>query len=194
MINIQKSYLVHIGSIWSILSSSIQFGPIPPIQSIWSTKVLFGPFGHIQSTLALFGPHQSCSVILSTLIHFSPIRAIQSIVVLFGPFCPLWFYSVHFVHLVLFSLHCSYSVYFGLSRSSLSTSVLFRPIWSYLVHAATSVLFDPPCSYSIHPVLFSPFGPIRSIQITSFHFGPLQSIFVHLPNGKRHVWVEITII
>ena len=32
MINIQKSYSVHIGSILSILSSSIQFGPTQSIQ------------------------------------------------------------------------------------------------------------------------------------------------------------------
>jgi len=33
MIHIQKSYLVHIGSIWSILSSSVQFGLIRSIPS-----------------------------------------------------------------------------------------------------------------------------------------------------------------
>ena len=43
MINIQKSYLVHIGSIWSILLSSVQFGLIQSYLVHSSTKVLFGP-------------------------------------------------------------------------------------------------------------------------------------------------------
>ena len=53
MINIQKYYSVHIGSIRSIMSSLVQFGPI---QSIMSTRVQFSLFSLIQSTLTLFGP------------------------------------------------------------------------------------------------------------------------------------------
>ena len=53
MINIQKYYSVHVGSIWSIMSSLVQFGPI---QSIMPTRVEFSLFSLIQSTLTLFGP------------------------------------------------------------------------------------------------------------------------------------------
>ena len=49
-INIQKSYSVHIGSMWSILSSSVQFGPIRPIRSY---SVNFGLIRSIKFTLAL---------------------------------------------------------------------------------------------------------------------------------------------
>ena len=233
MINIQKSYSVHIGFIRSILSSSVQFGSIQShlvhsihqssigsnsshsvlfsrLQSnsvhsshtvpIRFTLILFHLLRSIQSTLTLFGPHWSYSVhfgpirfhyvyfgsicfysvnigpilsILSTLIQFSPIQAIRSTLVLFGPFCLLWFYSVHPILST-----------FVPTRSSLVQSIQFGPIRSI------SVPFGPFCplqSYSVH---FIPFGPIQSIQITSIHFGPLRFIFVHLHNGKIHVWIE----
>ena len=117
---------------------------------------------------------------MSTLIHL----------VLFGLFCPLWFYSVHYVHfnhiqstLVLFGPVCplrSYLVPFYPFCPLHSCSVPFSPIQSILS------LFHP----------FYPFGPLCSIWsnsvhlITSILFCPLQSIFVHLQNGKRHIWVE----
>ena len=100
MINIQKSYSVHIVSIWSNQYSSVQFGPIrsylvhsvhySSIRSNSIHSVLFSPCRLVQSTLALFGPHWSYSV------HFGPIRSILFTLVLFGPFCRLWFYFVLF--------------------------------------------------------------------------------------------------
>ena len=80
-------------------------------------------------------------LIHSTLVH---IGSILSTSTLFGLFCPLWFYSVHFV-------------YFGSIRSILSTSVLFGPICSLRF-------------YSVHLVHFVPFGPIQFIWIILFHF------------------------
>ena len=69
MINIQKSYLVHVGPILSNLSSLIHFS-------------------YIISTFVLVGPHWSYSV------HFSPI---QFTLVMFGPFCLPSSYSVDIV-------------------------------------------------------------------------------------------------
>ena len=127
MINIQKSYLVHIVSIWSHQSSSVQFGPVGSyIWSILSTIVVFSPIihsvhiGSIRSTLVLFCPLRFYSVhsvyfssirsILPTLFLFSPI---QSTLVLFSPFCPLWSTSILFR---LFNLLRFYSVHFGSIR------------------------------------------------------------------------------
>ena len=191
MINIQKSYSVHIISIRSILSSLIHFS------SIWfilPSKVLFGLFNThwlylvhigpilstsvlsvhivpIRSTLVLFCPLQSFRSILSTLvlsvhyILFGLFYPLWSNSVLFGPFSPLWFYLVHFVHL-------------GSIRSILFTSVHYvhfrsiRSIHSYLV------LFGPPCFYSIHSVLFSPFGPLCSIWSNSIHLDLYFNLFL----------------
>ena len=151
MKNIQKSHWAHIGSIWSILSSSVHtvlislFGPI---QSILSIKVLFSsilsysvhvsPIWSIQSILALFGLYLCYSV------YFSPFFLLQSISVLFGPFGPLWSYSVHF-----------YSI-----RSILST--LVQSVHSVQLGPVRSILFlfGPPCSYLVHSVIFYPFGPL----------------------------------
>ena len=69
MINIQKSYLVHVGPILSNLSSLIHFSSIT-------------------STFVLVGPHWSYFV------HFSPI---SFTLVMFGPFCPSWSYLVDIV-------------------------------------------------------------------------------------------------
>ena len=97
MINIQKNYSVHIGSIRSTLVHSAHFG------SIWSTLVLFGPYwsnlctwfhlvdiGPIQSYLFLLSPHWSN---LSYSIHFGPPYSHS---VLFCPLSPLWSICVHF--------------------------------------------------------------------------------------------------
>ena len=177
MINIQKFYLVHIGSIRSIMSSSVWLGPIWSIWSylvhfVLSTKVLFSPIQSysihfsltqsIQSTLDLFDPHWSYS------IHFSPIRSILSTLVLFGPFYPLWSYSVHYVY---FSSILSYSVHIGPIRSILSTLIDFNPIW---VIRSTFVLFGPFCPLWF---LFGPFCPLRSYSVYSFLFIPIQSIW-----------------
>ena len=139
MINIQKSYSVHIGSIQSILSFLVQFGPIR------SYSIHFNANQSIWSALALFGSHWSYSV------HFGPfcplwsysvcISSIRSILftlvlflVLFG-LCPLWFYLIHFVHfnhiraiqsilstLVLFGS-------FSLLRSNFALFGQFCPLW-----------------------------------------------------------------
>ena len=172
IINIQKSYLVHIGSIWSIMSTTVHkaiTSPFDPIQSILSTKVLFGLFGLLQSTSVLLGPF---SPHWSYFVHFS---SIQSKLVLFSSFCPLLSYSVHFVH-------------FGLIRFILSTLILFHSIWSILstlVHFSpirairyTLVLFGlfcPLCSTRSTLVLFSPFFPLQSYSI---HIGPIWSTSV----------------
>ena len=83
MINIQKSYSVHIvlfiplGLIWSTL---VLFGPFCPLQSYSGHSVYSTYFSSTQST-------SSCSI---HSIYFSPI---QSTLFLFGP---LWSYSVQF--------------------------------------------------------------------------------------------------
>ena len=77
----------------------------------------------------------------SNLVNIGPILSTST---LFSLFCPLWFYSVHFV-------------YSGSIRSILSTSVLFGPICSLRF-------------YSVHLVHFVPFGPIQFIWIILFHF------------------------
>ena len=103
MINIQKYYLVHIGSIRSTLVHSAHFG------SIWSTLSY--------SVLVLFSRHWSYSILcvptrstlvyfvlfnslLSSLFPFSPILSIQSY---FGPFM---FTSVHLDHFISFLYTC----------------------------------------------------------------------------------------
>ena len=132
----------------------------------------------IRSILVIFCPLWSYSVHIGPIWSIiCPIQSIMSTsihLVLFGLFCPLWFYSVQYVH--------------------------FGPIWSFFIHfvhsiliRSHSVLFNPSCLYF---VLFCPSGPLCSIRSNSVHlitlilFCPLQSIFVHLQNGKRHIWVE----
>ena len=178
MINIQKSLLVQIGFIWSILSSSVYtilIGPFGPIQSILSTKVLFCPhwlysvhIGPILSTLVLFDPLFPLQSYLVTSIYIGSIRSSLSILVQLSPI-----------------------------RSILSTSILFRfglfcPLQSYSIHL---FLFRPPCSYLVHLVLLYLFGPLCSIwsnSIQSDYFGPFLSTFVQLHNWKRHIWFEST--
>ena len=112
IINIQKSYSVHIGSIWFILSSSVQFCPI---RSIWSYLV---HYVHQSSIIysVLFSPHWPY------LVHIGPSWFTE---VIFGPFCLLWSYSVHYVYFgfnfVLFGPYWFYSVHF----------VHFDPLQSY---------------------------------------------------------------
>ena len=122
MINIQKSHLVHISSIRSILSSSVYIGligPFDPIQSILSTKVLFIPLGLIQSTLALFSPYWSYFV------HIGSIQSILSISVLFSPH---WSYSVQSIHFSPIGSHSVYPVHFSPIQSIRSYSVHLVPI------------------------------------------------------------------
>ena len=149
------------GPIWPIRYFFVRFSLI---RSIQSTLVLLCPlqsysvhFGPIRSKLVLsvhfvyFDPLQSYS---GYSVHFSPIRSnlfwifawwlkihnwffnrkwegIFSI--LFSTFCPLQSYLVHIGP--VYPLQ-SYSVYFALIRSIMSTSILFgpfSPIHSYLV-------------------------------------------------------------
>ena len=86
MINIQKSHLVHIGSIRSIL-----FGPF------WSCSVLFSQFYPLTFYLVQFGP----------------LGFIQSTSVIFGPFSPHQLYSIQFVHFGPLQFCSSHSVHFG---------------------------------------------------------------------------------
>ena len=124
----------------------------------------------------------------------------MSTLVLFDPFCPLQSYSGHSVHFVHFgSIWFIFftSVQFCPIWSILSTLVLIYPfiliqstlvlICSFILIKSTLVLLSSLRSYLVH---FVPFRPIRLIWTTTVHFDPLQSIFVHLHNGRRYVWVE----
>ena len=126
-----------------------------------------------------------CLNFLSTLVHIGSFR---STLVLF---CPLRSYSVHIgprsilstlVFLVQ-SIHFGPVCYFSPVWSILSTLVLICP---FNLIRSILVLFSLLRSHLILLV------PIWSIQTISVHFDPLRSIFVHLHNGKRHVWVEST--
>ena len=134
MINIQKSYSVHIGSIRFILSSSVQFDPISSIQFY---VVYYVHQSSIQSNLVQFNPH--CLY----LVHTSPILSTS---ILSSLFCPLWSYSVHTIH---FDPTQSNPVHFGPIRPLFSTLVLFGsicPLWSYSIHFG---LVCPIQSYSV---------------------------------------------
>ena len=179
MINIQKFNSVHIGSIWSILSTSVlfsphysnsvHFSPVCPPRSYY-VQILFGPFCLIwsysvhsvhsvrQSFIRSNSAHSVLfSLLRSNSVHSAHIDSIRSTLVLF---CPLWLNSVHISSirstLVLFGLPQSYSghsVHFGSIRSIFSTLVLFglfSPLWSYSVHI-TSIR-----STSVHYVHLGP--------------------------------------
>ena len=193
MINIQKSYSVHIvlfSPICSILSSLFHIG------SLRSTLVLFGlhwsysnhlfsPFNPLWSTSDLFGPY---GLLWSYSAHSIDFGSIRSTLVLFSPSCPLWSYLVHFSpiwsNLVLFDPICSYSghyVHFGPNLPIYSYSIHFDPIWLakvlYSPHWSTLSYSSPLRSNSVHLV------PIQSYFVHSVHFNP----FVYLHIGKRHV-------
>ena len=111
-------YSVHLGPIWSILSTLILFG------LIWSYYVYSVHFGPIRS----FSPHWFYSV------HFVHFSLIKSTSVQFSPFYSLWFHSVHSIHFgpiwsisVLFGPLWSYYVPFNLI---LFTLVHLYPLWS----------------------------------------------------------------
>ena len=202
MINIQKFYSVHFSHIRSILSSSVHFGPN---RSIPFTLVLFhllSPIGSILFASVQYGLIQSCLVefdsirsIMSTLVLIYPVVLIRFTLVPFGPNWSTLSFSDYFgpiqPTLFLFGPLWSYLV-----RSIMSTLVLIYPfiiIRSYSVYIgplcsiqSTSVLFGLPCSHSVH---FCSYGLFLS---TSIHFGSLQSIFVRLHRGKRHIQVEST--
>ena len=187
MINIQKSYLVHIGSIWSILSYSVHMVLICLIQSILSTKVTITFEWSLWCAFvleSLFPLPCVCECVCLTQKK-SSIRSIRSYSVYFGPFNTHWPYSVHIglilSTLVLFGPHLFYLVHFG---SIMSTSVLFSSNWSYLIqsvhfgpiqslslHYVHLGLIHSICSYSVllgppffYLVIFCPFGPLCSIQ------------------------------
>ena len=137
MINIQKSYSVHIvlfSPIWSILSSLFHIG------SLRSTLVLFGlhwsysnhqfsPFKPLWSTSDLFGPY---GLLWSYSAHSIDFGSIRSTLVLFSPSCPFWSYLVHF------SPTWSYSILFVPIQAIMSTLVLICP---FILIQSTLILF-----------------------------------------------------
>ena len=121
IINIQNSYSIHTGFIWSTLS----------------TKIIFDQFSFIQSKLVQFCPLQSYSVhigpiqfILSILVHLSPIQSILS--------TSAFSFHIGPIRSIMSTLVLIYSVLFGVLL------VPFSPIWSNLVH------FDPLGSFFVH--------------------------------------------
>ena len=163
IINIQKSYSVHIGSIQSIMFSSIQFGLIQSYSVLFSPcyplkfyLVYFGPFNLIQSTSLLFGPFGPHLFYSVHSVHYSPI---QFKLVLFGPFCLLWSYSIQ-----IDSIQSSLST--TVQYAHFGPTVQFGPVQSIL---STLLLFGPLGSYSVHLV------PIRSIR-SLFHLVQFFSI------------------
>ena len=165
MINIQKSYSVHIvlfSPIWSILSSLFHIGSLrstlvlfglhwsysnhlfSPFNPLWSTLDLFGPYGLLWSYSAHsidFGSIRSTVVLFSPSSHFGPI---QSTLVLFGP---IWSYSILFVPI----------------QAIMSTLVLICP---FILIQSTLILFGQLRSYTVH------IGPLCPIRV---HFGPIRS-------------------
>ena len=156
--------------------------------------------GCILSTLVLFGPHWSYLV---HSVYFSPLQFYLGYSVLFG-----LFWSI-LSTLVLVCPHWSYSVQFDPIQSITSTLDLICP---FILIRSPSILFGvnwPTMFYLvslglIRSTLF-PFSSILSIRSDLFHFiqfGPFVStlvqfsqfwsIFVDLPKGKRHVYVEST--
>ena len=151
MINVQKSYSVHIGP---ILSNSVIFGQLGPFCSLWSYSVYSVQFDPLQS----YSSHS---------VDFGSIWSILSTLVLFGPFCPLWSYSVH---VAIISSTSFRPVHVSPIRSSLSTSILFGLIWSHLVysvHFGPFILFR---SYFVYLVHFVPFGQFISLQFILIPF------------------------
>ena len=107
---------------------------------------------------------------------------------------PIWSMLVHSTHfgsirftLVLFSPYCR--VWSNFSTWSYLVDIGPIPSYLFLLRSHCSTL-----SYSVHLGLIRsslfPFDPILSIRSTLFHLVhlcSLQSIFVHLHTGKRHV-------
>ena len=87
MINIQKSYLVHIGLNQSILPSLVHFSPIG---SIRSTLVIFNPYVHFGPNLSIRSRSVYFDPIQFTLFPFGLLRSIWSICVHFGPFVSIF--------------------------------------------------------------------------------------------------------
>ena len=100
MINIQKYYLVHIGSIQSNLFHLVLFSLFYPLK-----------FYSVQFDRS----SQSYSSVNFSSIQSVHIVSIWSTLVLFGPFSLLWSYSMHFVYFdsiwSYFDPHWSYSVH-----------------------------------------------------------------------------------
>ena len=110
--NIQKSHLVHFGSIRSIFSSTIHFAiwstlvVLGPIGPNWSYSILFSPirltlviFNPLSFYLVYIGPIRSTMILFGPYVHFGPNLSIGSYSVLFGPPCSFLSYFVHLVHL-----------------------------------------------------------------------------------------------
>ena len=156
IINIQNSYSIHIGFIWSTLSNKLYSINSVLSSPLWSYSVHSIRIGPIRSTLVLF--NLSISVLLGPLwsysihsFHFGSPQSYSVHFVHFGLFISHWSYLVHYVHFDPNLFICSYSLYF---------SPIQRPIWF------PSVLF----------------GQLCSIWSNSVHFDPLRSFFVHLHN------------
>ena len=147
MKNIQKSHWAHIGSIWSILSSSVHsvlFSLFCPLK-FYSVQ-----FYLIQCTSVLFGP-------------FSPYQ-LYSVYI-----CAILFTSVHFFYFSPFQFYSGHSVHFGHIRSIFVLFDPFCPLQSSLSIQSNWVLFGPSYSYSVHLV---PIQFIRSYSIHLVHFDP----------------------
>ena len=110
--NIQKSHLVHFGSIRSIFSSSIHFAiwstlvVLGPIGPNWSYSILFSPirltvviFNPLSFYLVYIGPIRSTMILFGPYVHFGPNLSIGSYSVHLVPFChilSIWSICVHF--------------------------------------------------------------------------------------------------
>ena len=163
MINIQKSYSIHFGFIWSfpfhigpILSTSVLFGPFNPLQSYLVYSVHIGLIRSILPNSVLFSQHWSY------LIHFSPINSYLVHYVHFGPNLSIHSYSVHFnpIRSTLFPFCPIPSILFPFCPIP-STLFPFGPLLSIYVHLhIQKILVQVESTNSVH---FFPLGPIRSI-------------------------------
>ena len=126
IINIQKSFSVHIDFIWST-----------PLKLYSIHLVLFSPlWSYLVHSVRIYWPYLvHIGPILSTLyhiVHFGPTR---STLILFDSFFPFWFTSVLFAPFGPF-------IHFDFIWSTL---VLFGPFCSLRPFHFTLVLFGPLC-------------------------------------------------
>ena len=131
IINIQNSYLVHTGSIRSIMSTLVLFSPYGPNRSIPFYLVNSIHQSSIQFTWSYSVHLVHIDPILSTSVLFVSYWSIQSIfstLVLFGL---LWSYSVYSIHFCSIWSDSVYSVHIGLLQSY---SIHFVHPWFYSVH------------------------------------------------------------
>ena len=143
-------YLVYLIIFHLLQSFLILFGSFGPIQSIWSilsTSFQFGPIWSYSVHSVLFRPFCPLWFYSIHSVNFSPIQRTSV------PFGPLRSYSIHSVN---FSAIWSTFVLLGLNQSTLVCSVLLSPfyrLWFYLVY------FGPILSVRLTLVHFSPIQP-----------------------------------